>query len=68
MNPAQNLFRNMNPAQILQQAMQKKAQILQQMPNANPQELVQKMLSNGSVSQQQFEQARNMLGMLGMKL
>ena len=61
-------FQNMNPAQILQQAMQTKAQILQQMPNANPQELVQRMLNNGSISQQKFEQARNMIGMLGVKL
>lgn len=63
-----SLFQNMNPAQILQQAMQKKAQILQQMPNANPQELVQQMLNNGSISQQMFEQARNMLGMFGVRL
>jgi len=63
-----NPFQNMNPAQIMQQAMQKKAQILQQMPNANPQNLVQQMLNNGSISQQKFEQARNMLGMLGVRL
>jgi hypothetical protein len=63
-----NPFQNMNPAQIMQQAMQKKAQILQQMPNANPQNLVQQMLNNGSISQQKFEQARNMLGMFGVRL
>ena len=63
-----NFFHGMNPAQILQQSMQRKQQILQQMPNANPQELVQRMLNNGSISQQKFEQARNMLGALGLKL
>jgi hypothetical protein len=37
-------------------------------PGVNPQEYVQKLMNEGKVSQQQFEQARNFASMMGMKL
>lgn len=58
----------MNPMQLLQQFQQFKQNFSQQNPGINPQEYVQRLMSNGKVSQQQFEQARNFAGMFGFKL
>lgn len=58
---------NMNPMQIMQQAMNFRQQMLANNPNMNPQELVNQMVSSGKVSQQQFEQARNIVESMGMK-
>lgn len=58
---------NMNPMQIMQQAMNFRQQMLANNPNMNPQEMVNQMVSSGKVSQQQFEQARSIVESLGMK-
>lgn len=58
----------MNPMQIMQQVTQFRQQMLASNPNMNPQEMVNQMVSSGKVSQQQFEQARNMVQSMGMKL
>lgn len=58
---------NMNPMQIMQQAMNFRQQMLANNPNMNPQELVNQMVSSGKVSQQQFEQARNIVESMGLK-
>lgn len=60
---------NMNPMQVLQQAMKFRQDMLQKDPNTNPREMVNKLVASGKISQQQFEQARSMLNMFpGMKL
>lgn len=59
---------NINPMQMLQQAVNMRNRMLQQNPNTNPQQMVNQMLQSGKISQQQFETARNMLGMFGFKL
>lgn len=58
----------MNPMQIMQQVTQFRQQMLANNPNMNPQDMVNQMVSSGKVSQQQFEQARNMVQSMGMKL
>ena len=58
----------MNPMQMLQQAVNMRNNMLQQNPNTNPQQMVNQMLQSGKITQQQFEAARNMLGMFGLKL
>ncbi|SHI61336.1 hypothetical protein SAMN02745671_01149 [Anaerovibrio lipolyticus DSM 3074] len=58
----------MNPQQIIQQMMTFRNQMLQQNPNANPQQMVNQLLQSGKINQQQFERARGMLGMFGFKL
>jgi hypothetical protein len=45
-----------------------KADMQAKNPNMNPQEMVNQMVSSGKVSQAQFEQARNMAQMLGIKM
>lgn len=58
----------MNPMQLIQQVQQFRQQFQQQHPGMNPQEYIQKLMNQGKVSQQQFEQARNFAGMFGFKL
>ncbi|WP_028130294.1 hypothetical protein [Selenomonas sp. AE3005] len=57
----------MNPMQIMGQVKQFRENMLRQNPGMNPQEMVNQMVSSGKVSQQQFEQARNIVESLGMK-
>lgn len=57
----------MNPMQIMGQVKQFRENMLRQNPNMNPQEMVNQMVSSGKVSQQQFEQARNIVESMGMK-
>jgi len=58
----------MNPMQIMGQVKQFRENMLRQNPNMNPQEMVNQMVSSGKVTQQQFEQVRNMVESMGMKL
>lgn len=59
----------MNPMQMLQQFQQFKQNWLQQNPNKSPQQAVQELLNSGKMSQQQFEQFRNMANsIMGMKM
>ena len=53
--------------QIMGQVKQFRENMLRQNPNMNPQEMVNQMVSSGKVTQQQFEQARNMVESMGMK-
>lgn len=57
-----------NPMQIMQQFQKFKQDFSQKNPGVNPQEYVQKLMSQGKVSQQQFEQARSFAQMFGFKL
>ena len=57
----------MNAMQIMGQVKQFRENMLRQNPNMNPQEIVNQMVSSGKVTQQQFEQARNMVESMGMK-
>jgi hypothetical protein len=57
----------MNPMQIMGQVKQFRENMLRQNPNMNPQEMVNQMVSSGKVTQQQFEQARNMVESMGIK-
>jgi hypothetical protein len=57
-----------NPMQIMQQFQNWKQGFERNNPGINPQEYVQKLMNEGKVSQQQFEQARNFASMMGMKL
>lgn len=54
----------MNLMEIMQQFAQFKQAFMQQNPGVNPQTIVQQMLNNGQMSQQQFEQVRNLANML----
>ena len=56
-----------NPMQIMGQVKQFRENMLRQNPNMNPQEMVNQIVSSGKVTQQQFEQARNMVESMGMK-
>lgn len=58
----------MNPMQIMGQVKQFRENMLRQNPNMNPQEMVNQMVSSGKVSQRQFEQARNIVESMGLKL
>ena len=58
----------MNPMQIMGQVKQFRENMLRQNPGMNPQEMVNQMVSSGKVTQQQFEQARNIVQSLGMKI
>ncbi len=59
----------MNPMQIMQQFNQFRQNWLQQNPNTSPQQAVQQLLNSGKMSQQQFEQFRNMANSLtGLKM
>ena len=50
----------MNPLQFMQQFTQFRDTWMKQNPGANPQQAVQQLLNEGKMSQQQFEQLRNM--------
>ena len=59
----------MNPMQMMQQFQQFRQNWLQQNPNKSPQQAVQELLNSGKMSQQQFEQFRNMANsIMGMKM
>lgn len=59
----------MNPMQLLQQFQNFKQTFMRQNPTGNPQAMVQQLLNSGKMSQQQFEQLRNMANMLtGQKM
>ena len=59
---------NINPLQMMQNFQKFKQDMEKQNPGMDPQEMVNKMVSSGRVSQSQFEQARNMASMLGIKM
>jgi len=50
----------MNPMQLMQQFSQFQKNWQSQNPGMNPQQAVQNLLNSGKMSQQQFEQLRNM--------
>ena len=50
----------MNPIQLMQQFRQFRGNWMKQNPGANPQQMVQQLLNSGKMTQQQFEQLRNM--------
>lgn len=54
----------MNPWQIWQQYQQFRQSFMQKNPNVNPQQKVQELLNTGRMTQQQFEQLRNMANSL----
>lgn len=59
----------MNPMQIMQQFNQFRQNWIKQNPAGNPQQVVQQLLNSGKMSQQQFEQFRNMANSLtGLKM
>ena len=58
----------MNPMEMMKNFQRFKADMEQKNPGMNPQEMVNKMVSSGQVSQAQFEQARNIASMLGSKM
>lgn len=59
----------MNPMQMMQKFQQFRQNWLKQNPNMPPQQAVQNLLNSGKMSQQQFEQFRNMANMFtGMKM
>lgn len=57
-----------NPMQIMQQFQKFREDFQKQNPNVNPQEYVQRLMSQGKVSQTQFEQARKFAETLGFKM
>lgn len=59
---------NMNPMQIMGQVKQFQENMLKQNPGMNPQQMVNQLLHSGKVTQSQFEQARGMAQMLGLKI
>ena len=60
---------NMNPLQMMQQFQKFRQNWLQQNPNVSPQQAVQNLLNSGKMSQQQFEQFRNIANNFsGMKM
>lgn len=59
----------MNPMQMMQQFQQFRDNWMKQNPNKSPQQAVQELLNSGKMSQQQFEQFRNMANsIMGMKM
>lgn len=58
-----------NPLQVMQQFNQFRQNWLNQNPNVSPQQAVQNLLNSGKMSQQQFEQFRNIAnGFSGMRM
>lgn len=51
---------NVNPMTIWQNFASFRQNLMQQNPNANPQQMVQDLLNSGKMSQQQYEQLRSM--------
>ena len=58
----------MNPMDMLKEFPKFKADMEKQHPGMSPQDMVNKMVQSGQVSQAQFEQARGMAAMLGVKM
>jgi hypothetical protein len=58
----------MNPQDIMNQFNKFKADMERQNPGKSPQDIVSDMVRSGKVSQQQFEQARGIASMLGIKM
>lgn len=58
----------MNPLQMMQNFQRFKKEMEAKNPGINPQEKVSQMLQNGEVSQQDFEKARQMAAMFGIKM
>lgn len=58
----------MNPLQMMQNFQRFKQEMEAKNPGINPQEKVSQMLQNGEVSQQDFEKARQMAAMFGIKM
>ena len=59
----------MNPMQMFQQFQQFRQNWLSQNPNKSPQQAVQELLNSGKMSQQQYEQFRNIANQItGMKM
>ena len=56
---------NLNPMQMLQEFPNFKNNMLAKNPGMNPQEMVNQLVQSGKVSQQQFEQARQMAQQFG---
>lgn len=54
----------MNPAEITQKFNEFKRDFMQKYPGVNPQAKVQELLNSGKMSQQQFEQLRNIANSL----
>lgn len=60
---------NVNPFQLMQQFNNFRQNWLRQNPNVSPQQAVQNLLNSGKMSQQQFEQFRNIANSFsGMKM
>lgn len=55
----------MNPLEMLKEFPNFKNNMLAQNPNMNPQDMVNQLVSSGKVSQQQFEQARQLAQQFG---
>ena len=58
----------MNPMELLKQFPKFKQDMMDKNPGMNPQEMVNQMVSSGKISQQQFEQARQMAQQFGSML
>lgn len=58
----------MTPMEMMKNFQQFKQDMMSKNPNMNPQEMVNQMVSSGKVSQAQFEQARSIASMLGIKM
>ena len=58
----------MNPMDMMKNFQKFKADMEAKNPGMNPQDMINKMMASGQVSQAQFEQARGMAAMLGVKM
>ena len=58
----------MNPMDMMKNFQKFKADMEAKHPGMNPQDMINKMMASGQVSQAQFEQARSFASMLGIKM
>lgn len=58
----------MNPMDMMKNFQKFKADMEAKNPGMNPQDMINKMMASGQVSQAQFEQARSIASMLGVKM
>jgi hypothetical protein len=58
----------MNPMQMMKDFQKFKQDMQAKNPGMNPQEMVNQMVSSGKVTQAQFEQARSIANMMGIKI
>ena len=58
----------MNPMDMMKNFQKFKADMEAKNPGMNPQDMINKMMASGQVSQAQFEQARNLASMFGIKM